>query len=596
MHQHLAIGFNRSLKYIWILVVVGGGGLVGLFHSSAALGGQASLSWNPSSDQTVTGYYLYFGTAPRGYSNRLNVGRSTSYTATNLTNGARYYFAVTAYNASGQESSFSNEASALIPLPTGTPTAGFLASATSGVAPVSVSFSNSSTGTISSYSWSFGDGTTSADRDPTHVYSVPGTYAVSLTVTGPGGSNTMARTGFIVVSGLASSIVANLSATRQAGPAPLSVGFTDGSTGTISGYRWDFGDGSSSTLKNPSHTYASPGVYSVTLTVTGSGGTKSVTKSGYIKVGMDNDLVIDFGASYGLWQWLNNTTWSQIHSVNAKRIVIADIDHNGQPDEVIDFGSQYGIWIRMNNANWVPLHGVSANWIAKGDFDNNGQDDLVVDFGASYGIWIYYNGSSWTQIQGASGKQALSADVDHNGREDIVIDFGGTLGVWAYLNGASWKQIDARSPAWMIKADLDNNGQDDLVMSFGAGTGAAQAYPGKGIWAYLNGSTWRQIDARAIASTRAVAIDIDHNGDEDLAVDYGSNGLWLYKNGTTWTKLHSVSAKHLANADLDSNQQHDLVADFGAQYGVFVLMNGQTWKQLHSITSSSIAPGQVDAQ
>jgi hypothetical protein len=72
--------------------------------------------------------------------------------------------------------------------------------------------------------------------------------------------------------------------------------------------------------------------------------------------------------------------------------------------------------------------------------------------------------------------------------------------------------------------------------------------------------------------------------------------LWLYKNATTWTKLHSVSAKHLANADLDSNQQHDLVADFGAQYGIFALMNGQTWKQLHSITSSAIVPGQVDAQ
>ncbi len=561
-----------------------------------AIAGQAALTWNASTDPSVAGYNIYFGNASRSYSGKLNAGKSTSYMVPNLTGGATYYFAVTAYNSAGIESSFSNEASVIIPLPVGAPVAGFSSPITSGTAPLVVSFTNSSSGSISTYSWNFGDGSTSGLQNPSHTYASPGTYTVSLTVGGSGGTNTLTRTGYIVVAAPSANVAANFSSTRQAGPAPLSVGFTDGSTGTISGYRWDFGDGSSSTLKNPSHTYTSPGVYSVTLTVTGSGGTKSVTKSGYIKVGMDNDLVIDFGASYGLWQWLNNTTWSQIHSVNAKHIVIADIDHNGQPDEVIDFGSQYGIWIRMNNANWVPLHGVSANWIAKGDFDNNGQDDLVVDFGASYGIWIYYNGSSWTQIQGASGKLALSADVDHNGREDIVIDFGGTLGVWAYLNGTSWKQIDARSPAWMIKADLDNNGQDDLVMSFGAGTGAAQAYPGKGIWAYLNGSTWRQIDARTIASARAVAIDIDHNGDEDLAIDFGSNGLWLYKNGTTWTKLHSVSAKHLANADLDSNQQHDLVADFGTQYGVFVLMNGQTWKQLHSITSSSIAPGQVDAQ
>ena len=72
--------------------------------------------------------------------------------------------------------------------------------------------------------------------------------------------------------------------------------------------------------------------------------------------------------------------------------------------------------------------------------------------------------------------------------------------------------------------------------------------------------------------------------------------MWLYKNATTWTKLHSVSAKHLANADLDSNQQHDLVADFGAQYGVFAYMNGVGWNQIHSVTSTGIAAGQVDAR
>ena len=556
-----------------------------------AFAGQASLAWNASASTGVTGYKVHYGTASGSYGTHLDVGNTLSTTIPNLTSGATYYFAVTAYNAAG-ESSYSNEASATIPV--AAPVAAFNASTLSGPAPLATTFSSTSTGSISSTSWNFGDGTTGTGASVSKTYNTAGSYTVTLTVTGSGGTNSTTRT--VTVSSPVVGTTADFASTRQAGPAPLSVGFADGSTGSISSYTWDFGDGSGSTLKNPSHTYASPGVYSVTLTVAGSGGTKSVTKNGYIKVGMDNDLVIDFGASYGLWQWLNNTTWSQIHSVNAKRIVIADIDHNGQPDEVIDFGPQYGIWVRMNNANWVALPGVSANWIAKGDFDNNGQDDLVVDFGASYGIWIYYNGSSWTQIQGASGKQALSADVDHNGREDIVIDFGGTLGVWAYLNGTSWKQIDARSPTWMIKADLDNNGQDDLVMSFGAGTGAAQAYPGKGIWAYLNGSTWRQIDARAIASTRAVAIDIDHNGEEDLAVDYGSNGLWLYKNATTWTKLHSVSAKHLANADLDSNQQHDLVADFGAQYGVFAYMNGVGWNQIHSVTSTGIAAGQVDAR
>jgi len=592
-HTHLGAVFECSLKQTWFLIF---GGVIALLLSTAALGGQASLSWNPSADQSVAGYYVYYGTASRNYSNRQNVGRATSYTASNLTNGARYYFAVTAYNEAGQESSFSNEASALIPLPTGAPTASFSASATSGVAPVSVSFSSSSTGTISLYSWNFGDGTSSTAQNPTHVYSSPGTYSVSLTVTGSGGSNTMTRNGFIVVSASGSGVVANFSASRQAGPAPLNVSFTDESTGTVSSYNWSFGDGGTSTARNPSHTYSSPGTYTVSLTVTGSGGSKTVTKNGYIRVGIDNDLLVDFGAQYGIWQWLNNASWTQIHEVNAKGMVLADVDHSGQADQVIDFGTKYGIWMKMNNGNWTQLHWASANWMAQADVDANGQDDLVIDFGAEYGIWMYLNGSSWTQLHWASSKRIVVADVDHNGREDLVIDFGAEYGIWMYLNGTSWKHLDMRSASWMAKTDLDGNGQDDLVIAFGAGTGAKQAYPGKGVWAYMNGASWTQIDARAIASTQAISLDIDRNGREDLVVSYGSNGIWVFNNNTSWSKLHSVAAKSLVAADLDSNGQQDLVVDFGTQYGIHAYMNGASWNQLHQVTGGSIVAGQVDAR
>ena len=77
---------------------------------------------------------------------------------------------------------------------------------------------------------------------------------------------------------------ADFSAAPLTGNRPLNVSFTDSSTGDISSWSWNFGDGSTSTAQNPSHTYISVGKYSVSLTVTGSGGSDVETKTGYIEV------------------------------------------------------------------------------------------------------------------------------------------------------------------------------------------------------------------------------------------------------------------------------------------------------------------------
>lgn len=75
----------------------------------------------------------------------------------------------------------------------------------------------------------------------------------------------------------------------------------------------------------------------------------------------------------------------------------------------------------------------------------------------------------------------------------------------------------------------------------------------------------------------------------------GSNGIWVFNNNTSWSKLHSVAAKSLVAADLDSNGQQDLVVDFG-RYGIHAYMNGASWNQLHQVTGGSIVAGQVDAR
>jgi PKD repeat protein len=80
------------------------------------------------------------------------------------------------------------------------PVADFTGTPTSGTVPFSVTFTDSSTGSITSWSWTFGDGGTSTSQNPTHSYTTSGTYSVVLTVTGPGGSNSLTRTSYVTAS------------------------------------------------------------------------------------------------------------------------------------------------------------------------------------------------------------------------------------------------------------------------------------------------------------------------------------------------------------------------------------------------------------
>jgi len=79
------------------------------------------------------------------------------------------------------------------------PTADFTADPISGPIPLGVDFTDQSTGDITSWQWDFGDGSTSTEQDPSHTYTDSGIYTVSLTATGPGGSDTETKTDFITV-------------------------------------------------------------------------------------------------------------------------------------------------------------------------------------------------------------------------------------------------------------------------------------------------------------------------------------------------------------------------------------------------------------
>ncbi len=111
--------------------------------------------------------------------------------------------------------------------------------------------------------------------------------------------------------------VADFTASPVSGSAPLQVTFTDGSTGTVTGRLWNFGDGNTSTVRNPVHTYSVIGAYTVSLTVTGPTGTGSVSKSEYINVFCESGsirvvLSPDTANAQGArWKISGNESWHE---------------------------------------------------------------------------------------------------------------------------------------------------------------------------------------------------------------------------------------------------------------------------------------------
>jgi PKD repeat protein len=161
------------------------------------------------------------------------------------------------------------------------PVANFTGNPTSGTAPLTVMFTDTSTNNPTSWSWVFGDGGTATTQNPSHIYNSAGSYTVTLTATNQYGSDGETKNNYISVSAPGQPPVAQFVGNPTSGAAPLAVAFTDQSTNSPTSWSWVFGDGSTSTAQNPSHTYAA-GTYTVTLTATNQYGSDGETKTNYI--------------------------------------------------------------------------------------------------------------------------------------------------------------------------------------------------------------------------------------------------------------------------------------------------------------------------
>ncbi len=191
------------------------------------------------------------------------------------------------------------------------PTPAFSADDTSGTVPHTVKFFDEFGGLPSGWLWDFGDGGTSIQQDPTHTYASAGVYDVKLTASNAFGSASLTKPNYITVTDPGT---VDFEAFPTSGAAPLiDVQFTDLSADNPTAWAWDFGDGGTSAIQNPKHTFTSPGAYTVSLTVTTSAGGGTAVKTDYINVSVGLCQVPDFigrkkNQAQGLWAARGFTT------------------------------------------------------------------------------------------------------------------------------------------------------------------------------------------------------------------------------------------------------------------------------------------------
>lgn len=181
------------------------------------------------------------------------------------------------------------------------PTARIEATPTSGTGPLLISanaMQSTDDGSIVSYSWNFGDGTSSQVGIASHTYASAGNYTLTLTVTDNDGASDSASTTISVSNPTGENLAptARISATPNSGVAALLVN-VDGRQSTddigVVSYNWNFGDGNTSQNAVTSHTYSQPGTYNLRLTVTdGNGLTSTASTTIHVFDSLDNSQVI----------------------------------------------------------------------------------------------------------------------------------------------------------------------------------------------------------------------------------------------------------------------------------------------------------------
>jgi alpha-glucosidase (family GH31 glycosyl hydrolase) len=426
------------------------------------------------------------------------------------------------------------------------------------------------------------------------------------------------------------------------------VNFSDQSSSSnanIISWNWNFGDNTASTIKNPSHSYAQAGSYTVTLTVMNDQTpAESATVSKTVMID-DMEIVFqdDFESAKG---WVSNANNTDTATLGLwERAVPEATNYEGAMQLSQTVSGTYDLVTG-------PLAGASARaYDVDGGLTSIRSPQIVLPNSSK--IMLYFNyylahysnataedylkvsitGSSTTQVllvpasaavvtaawklgsqditQFAGQTVTILIEAADNGTgslleaavDDVIIKAtpGGNcpydhlvgsfpgIGMWLRdSQTAIWTQLSKQQADIIRVGDINGNGKDDIAAYFKA--------TGK-LWYRYDNGVWEDILASAATLTAYDLADMNHDGREDLVGSWSDKGLWWRNNvSAVWTKLSAMIPTFVAAADFNGDSKADVVGLFPSLNSIWIYYSNNTWKQISKqINLKDLRAGNMDS-
>jgi len=399
------------------------------------------------------------------------------------------------------------------------------------------------------YAWDFdNDGEIdSYEENPEHSYEQAGLYTVSLTVTDSGGTCKETKYDCIRAGPVADAarplIDADFYATPRVGTPPLTVKFTDTSSGgEINSWKWDFGDGNVSYEQNPTHTYYDVGAYDVSLEVTNTNGARTKeTKFDYVKPGYDITIYVDTGG------W-----WYAGGQYNPSDTPIQDaVDHAGAGYEIIVHPGTYTENVYIAGGGRLTIRSLSGN----------PEDTIVQAANPDWAVfWVHrpYVTVSGLTVTGATGWAGAGILLDSSADNCIIsnniITNNGFVGIW----------VDAPSNVTITDNEVSDNNDMGIFIDCGG-----------------SGHT---IANNSVSNNGDIGIDLYHSWGGELinnSVTNNEKGIFIGDNIENWNIMentvcenaYGISAydapysNYLTNNVVCCNKRFDIYVGSGVLFG-----------------------------